>query len=101
MSGTGMKLRTDWARKERAARWLVSALDAVLFQLAVLDEKTAGPSHARERISRNMGLVCAIPAPAVLGSWLIIPSLESLLVPESFRGPFQHYFTLVAPGLFA
>ena len=85
----------------RVVNTLGSALDAVLFQLAVLDEKTAGPSHARERISRNMGVVCAILAPAVLGSWLVIPSFERLLVPESFRGPFQHYFTLVAPGLFA
>ena len=48
-----------------------------------------------------MGLVVAILAPVVLGSWLIIPSFERLLVPESFRGPFQHYFTLVAPGFFA
>jgi len=85
----------------RVVNTLGSALDAVLFQLAVLDEKSTGPSHARERISRNMGLVVAIPAPVVLGSWLIIPSFERLFVPESFRGPFQHYFTLVAPGLFA
>jgi O-antigen/teichoic acid export membrane protein len=85
----------------RIVNTLGSALDAVLFQLAVLDEKTLGASHARERISRNMGLVLALIAPAVLGSWLVIPSFERLLVPESFRGPFQHYFTLVAPGLFA
>ena len=85
----------------RIVNTLGSALDAVLFQLAVLDEKTLGASHARERISRNMGVVLALIAPAVLGSWLVIPSFERLLVPESFRGPFQHYFTLFAPGLLA
>ena len=85
----------------RIVNTLGSALDAVLFQLAVLDEKTLGASHARERISRNMGVVFAFIAPAVLGSWLVIPSFERLLVPESFRGPFAHYFTLVAPGLLA
>jgi len=85
----------------RIVNTLGSALDAILFQLAVLDEKTLGASHARDRISRNMGLVVAIIAPAVLGSWLVIPSFERLLVPESFRGPFQHYFTLFAPGLLA
>jgi len=85
----------------RIVNTLGSALDAVLFQLAVFDEKTLGASHGRERISRNMGVVLALIAPAVLGSWLVIPSFEQLLVPESFRGPFQHYFTLVAPGLFA
>ncbi len=85
----------------RIVSTLGAALDAVLFQLAVLDEKTLGASHARDRISRNMGVVFALIAPAVLGSWLIIPSFEQLLVPESFRGPFQHFFTLVAPGLLA
>ena len=85
----------------RIVNTLGSALDAVLFQLAVLDEKTLGAPHARKRISRNMGVVLALIAPAVLGSWLVIPSFERLLVPESFRGPFQHYFTLVAPGLLA
>ena len=85
----------------RIVNTLGSALDAVLFQLAVLDEKTLGASHARERISRNMGVVFALIAPAVLSSWLVTPSFERLLVPESFRGPFAHYFTLVAPGLLA
>jgi len=85
----------------RIVNTIGSALDAVLFQLAVLEEKTLGASRARDRISRNMGLVLAIIAPAVFGSWLLIPSFERLLVPESFRGPFQHYFTLFAPGLFA
>jgi O-antigen/teichoic acid export membrane protein len=85
----------------RIVNTLGSALDAVLFQLAVLDEKTLGAPHARERISRNMGVIFALIAPAVLGSWLVVPSFERLLVPESFRGPFQHYFTLVAPGLLA
>ena len=65
----------------RVVNTLGSALDAVLFRLAVLDEKAAGPSHARERISHNMGR-CAILAPAVLGSWLVFPSFERLLVRE-------------------
>ncbi len=85
----------------RIVNTLGSALDAVLFQLAVLDEKTLGAPQARERISRNMGVVLALIAPAALGGWLVVPSFERLLVPESFRGPFAHYFTLVSPGLFA
>ncbi len=75
------------------------ALDAILFQLAVRAEKTTGPQGAREQVSRNMGIVFAIVAPAALGCWLILPSFEQLLVPQSFRGPFAHYFTLMSPAL--
>jgi O-antigen/teichoic acid export membrane protein len=78
-----------------------SALDVILFQLAVLHEKTAGPESARAQVSTNMGVVFAIVAPAVLGCWLILPSFEHLFVPESFRGPYAHYFALMAPALAA
>ncbi|MGA8170001.1 MAG: lipopolysaccharide biosynthesis protein [Methylocystis sp.] len=78
-----------------------SALDVILFQLAVLEEKTTGAESARTRVSANMGVVFALVAPAVLGCWLILPSFEHLFVPESFRGPFAHYFTLMAPALAA
>ncbi len=78
-----------------------SALDVILFQIAVLAEKTIGAEGARAQVSRNMGLVFAIVAPAVLGCWLILPSFEHLFVPENFRGPFAHYFTLMAPALMA
>jgi O-antigen/teichoic acid export membrane protein len=30
----------------------------------------------------------------------VLPSFEFLLVPQAFRGPFAHYFTLLLPGLF-
>ena len=48
-----------------------------------------------------MGVVFAVVAPAVLGCWLILPSFEHLFVPESFRGPYAHYFALMAPALAA
>jgi O-antigen/teichoic acid export membrane protein len=76
-----------------------SALDVILFQIAVLTEKTAGADEARMQISRNMGVVFAIVLPSVVGCWLILPSFEALFVPETFRGPFAHYFTLTAPAL--
>lgn len=78
-----------------------SALDVILFQVAVLAEKSLGAERARAQVSRNMGVVFAIVAPAVLGCWLILPSFEHLFVPENFRGPFAHYFTLMAPALMA
>jgi O-antigen/teichoic acid export membrane protein len=78
-----------------------SALDVILFQIAVLAEKTDGAQGARAQVSRNMGVVFAIVAPAVLGCWLILPSFELLFVPQNFRGPFAYYFTLMAPALMA
>lgn len=78
-----------------------SALDVILFQLAVLTEKTTGPDAARAQIARNISVVFAIVAPAVAGCWLILPSFEALFVPQNFRGAFAHYFTLMAPALYA
>lgn len=76
-----------------------SAADALLFQMAVLTEKTFGPEAARDQISRNIGLVFAIILPVVAGSWLILPSFEHLIIPASFHGTFRHYFTLMLPAM--
>ncbi len=76
-----------------------SALDVLLFQMAVLTEKIFGADAARDRVSRNMGIVFALVVPVVAGCWLILPSFEHLLVPEPFRGPFGHYFTLMLPAM--
>lgn len=78
-----------------------SAIDVLLFQIAVHAEKTEGAQAARTQISRNLGAVFAIVLPAVAGAWLILPSFERLFVPQNFRGAFAHYFTLMTPALFA
>ena len=77
------------------------ALDAMLFQFAVRAEKQGGPREAQEQVALNMGIVFAVITPAALGCWLILPSFEQLFVPQSFRGPFAHYFTLMCPALAA
>ena len=78
-----------------------SALDVILFQIAVRAEKTEGDDAARTQISRNLGVVFAVAAPSVAGCWLVLPSFEALFVPESFRGAFAHYFAYLTPALFA
>jgi O-antigen/teichoic acid export membrane protein len=78
-----------------------SAVDVILFQLAVRTEKTDGAHAARAQISRNLGVVFAVVTPSVAGVWLILPSFEALFVPENFKGPFAHYFSLMTPALFA
>jgi O-antigen/teichoic acid export membrane protein len=76
-----------------------SALDVLLFQIAVRAEETHGREKAHEQVARNMATVFAILLPAAAGLWLILPSIEAIVVPQAFRGPFSYYLTLLLPGL--
>lgn len=76
-----------------------TALDVLLFQIAVRADELHGPEHAKEQVARNMAVVFTIILPTTTGLWLILPSLEHLVVPQDFRGPFAHYLTLLLPGL--
>ncbi|MEK4033363.1 lipopolysaccharide biosynthesis protein [Methylocystis sp. IM3] len=78
-----------------------SAIDAILFQIAVHRERTDGAGAARAQIADNLGAVFALLLPAVAGAWLILPSFEALFAPRAFQGAFAAYFTLTAPALFA
>jgi peptidoglycan biosynthesis protein MviN/MurJ (putative lipid II flippase) len=46
-------------------------------------------------------MVIAVLLPACAGIWAILPSVEQLIVPWQYRGPFSHYMTLLLPGLCA
>ncbi len=78
-----------------------SALDVLLFQLAVRAAEQHGAERGREQVATNMGIVLAIMAPTCAGIWLTLPSIEHIVVPLDFRGPFEHYFSLLLPGHFA
>jgi O-antigen/teichoic acid export membrane protein len=78
-----------------------SALDVLLFQMAVRADEMHGRARADEQVARNMDIVFGILLPSTLGLWLILPSVEMLIVPGEFRGPFAHYLTLLLPGMFA
>jgi O-antigen/teichoic acid export membrane protein len=75
-----------------------SALDVLLFQLAVRADEQHGVEHGRDQVTRNMATIFAIVIPACAGVWLTLPSIERLVVPEAFRGPFREYFELLLPG---
>jgi O-antigen/teichoic acid export membrane protein len=85
----------------RALAAIASALDVVLFQRAVRAEETSGREGARAEIADNMALVFAIVLPAAVGMWLCLPSLEALIVPTAYRGPFSAYLAPMLPGLAA
>lgn len=77
-----------------------SALDVLLFQIAVRAEEQHGRDHAKAQVAQNMAIVFALLTPAAVGLWLVLPSLEQLIVPTEFRGPFSRYLTLMLPGLY-
>ena len=77
-----------------------SALDVLLFQIAVAAHENHGAQRARRQVGRNMAVVLAFLLPACAGLFLVMPSIELLIVPAQYRGPFGHYLSLLLPGLF-
>jgi O-antigen/teichoic acid export membrane protein len=80
---------------------LGTAMDMVLFQLAVRTDETHGREAAQAHVARNLALVAAVLLPFAAGLWLVLPSFEALLVPEAFRGRFAETMALLIPALLA
>ena len=80
---------------------IASALDVVLFQRAVRAEETHGLEGARAEVAENMALVVAVILPSAAGLWLCLPSVEALIAPAAYRGPFSAHLAPMLPGLAA
>ncbi len=72
----------------KAVQAIGSTLDVVLFQIAVAAHERDGAVQAKAQVARNMAIVIAIVLPACTGLWLILPSIEQVIVPAAYRGPF-------------
>jgi len=77
-----------------------STLDVFLFQIAVAAHDRHGAERASVQIGRNLAIVIAILLPACTGIWLTLPSIEQLIVPVQYRGPFGELLPLMMTGLF-
>jgi len=84
----------------KAVQAIGSTLDVFLFQIAVAAHEHHGPERARDQIAQNMAIVIAVILPACTGLWLTLPSIEHLIVPVQFRGPFGELLPLMMTGLF-
>ncbi|KQP22245.1 teichoic acid transporter [Methylobacterium sp. Leaf102] len=84
----------------RSIGTLGTALDLLLFQLAVRVEEEEGRAAAEAQVGRNVGVVVALLLPCAVGFWAILPALQALVVPEAYRGPFASYAGLMIPGFF-
>jgi len=71
-----------------------------LFQIAVAAHDRHGAERASVQIGRNLAIVIAILLPACTGIWLTLPSIEQLIVPVQYRGPFGELLPLMMTGLF-
>jgi O-antigen/teichoic acid export membrane protein len=78
-----------------------SALDILLFQLAVRADEASGRAAAEDQVARNVAIVAAVLAPFAAGLWLVLPAIEALIVPAAFRGPFAAYMNWFLPGFLA
>lgn len=84
----------------RSLSTLGTALDLLLFQLAVRAEERHGRAEAERQVGRNAATVVALLMPCAVGFWAVLPALQALVVPEAYRGPFSLYAGLLMPGLF-
>jgi O-antigen/teichoic acid export membrane protein len=84
----------------KAIQAIGSALDIVLFQIAVATHELRGPAEGRQQVARNMTIVVAMVLPACTGLWLTLPSIEYLIVPSDYRGHFGELLPLMMTGLF-
>jgi len=84
----------------KAVQAVGSTLDVLLFQIAVATHERDGAMSSKAQLGQNMAIVFAIILPACTGIWLILPSIEQLIVPVAFRGQFGEYLTFMMGGLF-
>lgn len=89
-----------WDIGSKAVQAIGSTADVLLFQIAVRAHDRHGNEGARQRIADNMAIVIAVLLPACAGIWLVLPSMQALIVPQQYRGPFEGLLTLMMPGLF-
>ncbi len=76
-----------------------TALDLVLFQRAVRDQREGGDGAGSRQLTANLELVVSVIVPMAIGLFLVIPGVESLLVASEFRGVFSAFVIGLLPGI--
>jgi len=76
-----------------------TALDLMLFQIAVREARESGEVAGQARVRHNAEIVVAAILPMALGLYLVIPDLEMFLVAPEFRGAFAAYVITLLPGV--
>lgn len=78
---------------------VASAMDVMLFRLAVRAAESGDLGAARRQVADNAALVLAAILPIAAGLWAAAPSLEATIAPAAYRGPFSPTLVAALPGL--
>jgi O-antigen/teichoic acid export membrane protein len=78
---------------------VASAMDVMLFRLAVRAAESGDPGAARRRVADNAAVVLAAILPLAAGLWATAPSLEAAIAPAAYRGSFGPTLVAALPGL--
>ncbi len=78
-----------------------TALDVLLFQLAVRTDARDGRDAALAQVGRNLAVVLAVLLPTAGGYGLVIHHFEAVFVPADYRGAYAAYSIALLPGLTA
>lgn len=84
----------------RAVATVGSAMDILLFQIALRAADRSGLDEARRRVELNVGIVLVTLAGLCGGCWLLLPSFEATFVPAAYRGSFAILLLALLPGFF-
>jgi O-antigen/teichoic acid export membrane protein len=83
----------------RVVQTIGSAVDLILFQLALRAREERGEAAGLARLKANMGIVIAVMAAVGGGYFLVLPAFEATLAPAVFRGSYQALAAMLLPGL--
>ena len=78
-----------------------SALDTLLFQIAVRAEERGGQLEGEQRVASNVTLVFVLLLPAAAGFWVVLPAIEALIIPAEYHGSFVRYSAILVPAYLA
>ena len=75
--------------------------ELLLFQAVLRLDRTQGRAAAEARQSLNIALALAFLVPVATGYAVMAPTIECILVPAAYRGPFASVSVALAPGYLA
>jgi O-antigen/teichoic acid export membrane protein len=78
-----------------------SALDILLFQLAVRADEYDGKDAGERQLAGNAAIIIALLLPLAAGFWVCLPAIEALIIPTAYHGSFTHYSALLIPVFLA
>jgi O-antigen/teichoic acid export membrane protein len=78
-----------------------SALDILLFQLAIRAAEAKGQAEGQRQLGSNATLIIVLILSLLAGFWVCLPAVEALIIPAAYQHSFITYTTILLPGFLA